>query len=48
MVTENNIPEPKNNTQYGILGIIVLVTSGIGAIVKLLSGDKDSGPQLNA
>lgn len=42
MANDYNIPEPKNDKQYGIFGIVVLVMTGIGAIVKLLTGDKDN------
>ena len=46
MTNIDNIPEPKNDKQYGILGIIILVTTGIGAIVKLLSSDRENGSQV--
>ena len=43
MANDYNIPEPKNDKQYGLFGIIMLVITGIGAIVKLLSGGRDNG-----
>ncbi len=48
MANNYNIPEPKNDKQYGIFGIVMLVITGIGAIVKLLSGDKGDNAQPEA
>ena len=47
MANNYDIPEPKNDKQYGIAGIVILVMTGIGAIVKILTGGKgnDSQPE---
>ena len=43
-----NIPEPKNDKQYGFFGIVILVMTGIGAIIKVLSGGKGNDPKPEA
>ena len=48
MGNDFNIPEPKNDKQYGIAGIVILVMTGIGAIIKVLSGGKGNNSQPEA